>query len=182
MSSSKIIKILIIFAGLFLGKLFSHYYITGVHYDKYSSISGGYSVTMPQKYQKSEEKIPSQWGNIKVFIVESADRNNMIKYGCSHCDYPSQFVFSVKPSDLLNSVIEGQLKDPQNLKIINKNDFNYKNYPGLDVVMESKNDSITRVKIVLVKNRLYQLITNCKRKESRNKRIEEFFNSLEISG
>jgi hypothetical protein len=146
----------------------------------YTSDEGMYTVYRPAKHPTGMTyKVKTNVGEIDVHTVSTVLKGVM--YEVSYCDFPKKFV----QSNILDRVFAiscfrkgGIVKG----NFISKRSIMLNGYPGLEVRFYSPSQIISKARMYLVKNRLYQLTVSTfeDREDKFSMGSEEFFNSFRL--
>jgi hypothetical protein len=143
--------------------------------DKYSSKEGKYSVNFPGKPMVTSNKAGGV--DLHIAMVEQGGGG----FGVIYSDLPADAAKSVKPKALLDGGQKG-LIDNFKAKITTSKDFEFgkQKYPARELVAE-KDPINLRIQIILVDNRLYQLLVVGPKDIITGKDADAFLKSFEIT-
>jgi len=183
MDGQKFLKIVLIIIAMIAGKLFSQYFITGTHYKTFKSEDGGYRVTIPTLNKSEVKTLNTPAGPINVFFQLARDKNLGIEFGVSYFKLPEALKSRMQTdgADLFfDNTINGMVQDSSG-KIVNKQNVQFKSYPGRECEIRTSDDKCIKVKLFIVKGTAYQMIVNCFPEDRNHKKVREFFNSFELT-
>jgi len=145
--------------------------------DKYHSVDGKFKVNFTGTPKVSNEKVPTEVGDIEMFMFmyeKSLTEIEMIAYS----DYPSAIVAVSDKDEMLNGAKEGALS---NLEAVIKEEkqITYKGHKGIEFKANSSQYYVN-YKIFLVNNRLYQIALMRDGSYATQSNVDKFFNSFEL--
>jgi hypothetical protein len=142
---------------------------------KFESKEGKYSVQFPDKPEKSSRKS----GGVELHIAMS--KKGMGGFAVIHSDLPPEAVKVARPKTLLDGGQKG-LVDNFKAKVTSARDFEFgpAKYPARELIAE-KDKLHLRVQIILVENRLYQVLVVGSKDLTAGKDSDAFFKSFAIA-
>lgn len=151
----------------------------------FSSTEGSFRILMPGKPTETSEKIKTKTGEIevKMFSVEREEEGS--KYTVAYIDYPREYIDMLTQKNLVEKAIntgkDTALKKA-NGTIISEEKITLAGYPGKEFNYTKPGDKITKHRIFLVGNRLYQLSAEVTQKKQQylNKSISGFCDSFKL--
>ena len=105
-----------------------------------------------------------------------------ITYAASYVDYPSSVMQGADPNKMLDAVRNTGVSNMQG-KLLSELIISIDGNPGRELKIEAVDGKTTvRMRICLVKNRLYQLMTATVKQNSLSSNIIKFLDSFKLTG
>lgn len=146
-----------------------------------NSAEGHFSIMMPVAPKEQINKINSEIGPLEMHLFLS--QNGAAVFLLSYTDYPENIIQQNSPEAILNSVrdgaianTKGSLLNESNLQLLNK-------YEGREINVDIPNTAeLSKSRIFLVNNRVYQLVVSSEKKKADliNKETSQFLNSFTL--
>lgn len=121
-----------------------------------TSQSGGFTVAMPGMPTEKKQKVETAKGHLNVFLLVAEGGDSSL-YAVSYSDLPeAELKKDVnerrldQARDSAVSAVRGKLRTEKALELAG--------HPGRDIVIENDGAAIARMRIVLVRRRLYQVM------------------------
>jgi len=146
-----------------------------------------YKILFPKKPAASTQKVNSAIGeltlNLNVYEVPQNETDDNYVYLVNETAYPDSLINSGS-KDLLQTffrnAIDGAAKNV-NGKVISEKDITIQNYPGREVKVDYETArAIIRMRIYLVKNKMFMLQTITDTEKDSNKSITKFMDSFQL--
>lgn len=145
---------------------------------EYKTEAGGFIVNFLGVPQEEKKAVDTAMGSIDMNIY-SVSKDD-IAYVISTNDYPEQFVKSKNTKDILNDSRDGILSNTKG-KLLYESDIQLEQFPGKELKYEvAEGAGITRQRIFLVNQRLYQISVSTGSEEKYSKEINNFFDSFKL--
>lgn len=126
----------------------------------FSSTQGGFRILMPGKPTETTEKVKTKTGEIEVKMFSVERQEEGTKYTVAYIDYPQEYIDLLVKKNLVAQAIDtGKNTALKSAKgtIINEEKITLDGYLGKEVNYTKPDNRITKHRIFLVGNRLYQL-------------------------
>ena len=147
----------------------------------------GCEIYFPKKPTDQSQTVKTSIGEIKIDIYmyevpdNEADDNHI--YGLMINDYPDSLINSDK-KDLLDhffrNAVDGAVKNVQG-KLLSESKIQLEGYPGREFRIDFKDGlAVIRMRVILVKNKMFMLQTIAETKKDANKSSERFMNSFKL--
>ena len=120
----------------------------------FTSKEGKFSINFKQVPKESSENVPTGVGDIKMFMF-MYEASNTKAYMVAYCDYPIESVNSGDPMTLLNGAKNGVVGQFESV-ITSETTGKFMGNPCIDFTASGQQYH-TSYKLILVKNRLYQV-------------------------
>ncbi|HYG50288.1 MAG TPA: hypothetical protein VD905_05260 [Flavobacteriales bacterium] len=120
----------------------------------YKSVAGKFSVLFPKPPTEGSQDVPTDVGNIKMysFMAEVSDAKVFM---VAYSDYDEKLMEAAEPYTVLRGSRDGVVTQFQ-AEIDSEKESKFEGYPCIDFVA-SGDTYFTSYKLILVKNRLYQI-------------------------
>lgn len=144
---------------------------------QYSSAAGRFSVGFPNKPQTSEDKMNANGipTTVHTFAADLGARAFIVSYN----DYPMKALAGSDPRDLLVGAEKGALNNVQG-KLIDDQAFKFGNYHARSYAVKVQGDHVVRANMIMVGNRLYQILVVVPTAEADSADVKKFFGSFEL--
>jgi hypothetical protein len=125
----------------------------------YTSVEGKFTIMAPGTMVKSQQQVQTEAGAVTLymFLYEKSDSE---AYIASYADYDSQLTELVDPNDVLDGSRDGAVGNMGGT-LTSETRITANGFPGRDLVISATVEGRTvsaRMRIFLVKNRLYQIM------------------------
>jgi hypothetical protein len=146
----------------------------------YTSQEGHFQVTMPGSPKKDVESVNTLIGKVDLYLftVEADDFGYIVGYG----DYPSSFVNSGNVEAMLDGARDGAVSNV-NGKLVGERRIKVQGFPGRDLWVEATiggEVGMAQMRIVLVGNRLYQVLVAGPKERFAEGQAEKCLNSFKV--
>lgn len=124
------------------------------HTTPFVSKKGKFSINFKEKPSEQQQDVPTEVGNIKMYMFmheESLTKAYMVAY----CDYPKELIANADPTELLNGSKEGVI-GKFDAVITHEEIAEFMGHPSINFGASGPQYH-TEYKLLLVKNRLYQV-------------------------
>lgn len=148
---------------------------------EFTSQTGGFSVMTPYTLKESSQSVDTAVGKIDIhfFIAEQGGESYLVGYS----DYPEAMAQASDPEKMLDSGRDGAVKNV-NGTLVSEARITLDGHPGRELTIAAKagngQDLVLRGRIVLVGNRLYQVVTVALKGNENSSRIEDFLKSFKL--
>ncbi|MFT4523631.1 MAG: hypothetical protein ACI8ZN_002586 [Bacteroidia bacterium] len=153
---------------------------------KYESTKFNYSISFPGKPTKSVMKIRSVLGKIKLnmMIYNPGYADDNLLYMVNYTAYPAGFV-NDGSEEFLDGFYEGAMNGAISKvdgEVISKKKIKQHGYEGRDVKFKIKDGgNISKIRMFLIKNRMYMLQTMSEASEDGYETQKRFFDSFDFT-
>jgi hypothetical protein len=147
---------------------------------EFRSLSGNFLVLFPEHPVIETQKINTLIGVIDAHMSQVTTED--MYYAVSYSDYPADFINSSTPDEVLNGARDGALDNTKG-KLLQELIITYEDYPGRDLKYEITNEDesvIVYHRILLVNERLYQIIVVTEEKNMFSRKIFDFLESFKL--
>lgn len=147
-------------------------------WSEYRSGKGGYSVEVPGRMKESSDSVSTPAGNI-TFNTAMVERRSSA-YCAAYSDFPEFAVRGRDPKDLLNGARDGALRNIDG-KLEKESWIKVDGNPGLEITFKSPKKKIkAKARLILVKNRLYQILAGQSESSYSETDVDKFLNSFKL--
>jgi hypothetical protein len=147
--------------------------------EPFTSREGKFSITFPQKPTPLSRKVKTDVGEVDVciFLVDQKDRG----YVATYSDYPKGTVTDKNHDKVLAGARDGAVKGV-NGKLVNEKKIKIgKKHEGLEMnVQLPDKKTIYRARLVLVGDRLYQVVALGPEDFTKSKAVESYLDSFTL--
>jgi hypothetical protein len=121
----------------------------------FKSKAGNFSILFPGTPSESIQKVPTDVGEIEM-VMYTVELSAGEVYMLAYSDYPEATVAGGNSQDILNGAKEGSMNSMQSI-IETESNVTIQGYPAI-VFKAHSEDMYMDYEIILVKNRLYQIV------------------------
>jgi len=155
--------------------------------DWYLCETSDYKILFPKKPVESIQTISSAIGelnlNLNIYEVPETETEDNLAYIVNKTEYPDSIVNSDKKDILVGffrNSIDGAVKNVQG-KLLSETKIELSGYPGREIRIDFQNGlAVIKMRLYLVKNKMFLLETISETKKGFNKSIDKFMNSFEL--
>ena len=148
---------------------------------EFSSQDGRFSVDLPGTPKQSREKRQTKFGSIDAqLVIYSASKD--IFYGVAYLDYPESVVKAHRADELLDGASESAVKGVKGGRVAGQEKILLSGNPGRQVTIDAPGNLKLTVRMYLVKNRLYQVISSVGKDKEKEADPRRFLDSFKFSG
>jgi len=174
------LNVVLIILAMIGGKLFSQHFITATQYKTFTSDLGGYSVLIPTDTESKVETINILSGSITGDAQSAIDYNLGIKFSVHHFKMPAFLMSSANPDKVLKTMSDDFISWA-NGTILSDQKTEFRSFPGRECSVKKSDGKTVKMKVFMVRDKIYQMIVYCKSADSGNKRIGQFFDSFNLT-
>lgn len=116
----------------------------------------GFSVAMPAAPTEKKQKVPTATGTLEV-VMQVADGRNDSLFVVSYCDFPGPELKKAEVDKRLDQARDGALASARGKKR-SEEPIKLGGHAGREIVIEKDGEVVVKMRIFLVKNRLYQVM------------------------
>jgi len=147
---------------------------------KYTSAESGFSVTVPGTPKYEKRTTNSQAGALVLHNYSVARENDTIAYLVNRTDYPAAISDANSPERLLDLARDGQINSLQ-AKIRSEKRLKVSGYPARELIFDSARGLTGHARLVLAKNRLYQVLGLATQGKARGAQLGRFVTSFALA-
>jgi len=179
MDKQKIFNVILIILAVIGGKLFSQHFITATHYKTFTSDKGGYSVIIPTDTESKSETVNLLFASVISESQTAFDYNLGIKFSVHHFKMPPLLMNTVNADKVLKSMSDDFISWANGTTLSDQK-IKFKNNPARECNVKKPDDKVVKMKVFMLKDKIYQLIVYCNSKNSENKKVNQFFDSFTL--
>jgi hypothetical protein len=144
----------------------------------FTSNEGSFTIHLPGPPSESKQRVPTAAANLDVhlFVVETKDDR---AYVVSYCDLPAAEVKPGNEEKRLDLAREGAVTNSRG-KLRSEKEYKVDGYPGRELEIDADKTQI-RMRIIVVNQRLYQVMAMGSAKVIRGKDSALFLDSFKVS-
>ena len=147
----------------------------------------GYKIEFPKEPTENPQVVNSEIGELKmnIFMLDASKsrKDDNLVYMVNYTEYPDTLISSEKIDILDNffrNSIDGAVRNVHG-KLLSEKIIKINEYPGREIKIDFKDGmAVIRIRLYLVKNKLYMLQTITETKKDFNKSINRFMDSFEL--
>jgi hypothetical protein len=147
-------------------------------WEEFSSREGAFSVLMPGRPTEKSQKANTPAGAIEIhlFALEQGGFAYIVGYN----DYPEAIVRAANVDKMLDGARDGAVSNTQG-KLLSELIISMDKYSGRELRIEAPDGKhTTRVRIYMVKNRLYQALVVTSKEDSYSSDVTKFLDSFKL--
>ncbi|HEY9653450.1 MAG TPA: hypothetical protein V6C95_22505 [Coleofasciculaceae cyanobacterium] len=151
-------------------------------WQSFSDQDGGFTVLMPGTPTAKKQTQDSPIGTIDFYSFTTALEDKKVTYLVSYNDFP-EAVLSLPPDILLDGLRSGLIAD-RTVRLVEEKTISLGEYPGKEFQLEIPGKVAIRHRAYLVKQRLYQVITETPldQENELSDDIDKFMESFQLLG
>lgn len=159
------------------------YYIRGgdklTEFKPYHSDEGKFSVLFPGEPEKELQQVNTSIGPLEFIMYQAGSEK--IGFIVGYVDYPKQMFENVVLEKMLDGARDGAVQNVNGtLKYEKVLDLH--GNPGRELEINVPNKATVKVRIILIGNRLYQVMAVSESKKALKKNCPKFFDSFKVDG
>ena len=148
----------------------------------FASGEGGFSILLPGTPERVQQTLDTDLGRIELTGFATL-RPEEAAYLALYADLPSKINVRDNP-DAVNELLDGGAEyyvNESNGQLLSKKNITIENFPGRELRVMLPNNVVARHRLILVKNRLYQLVVITPKEEHLQGSINGFFDSFQLT-
>jgi len=145
----------------------------------FTSKEGRFSIAMPGMPEEKKQRVTAATGNLDVFLFTIEGKNDSA-YVISYTDLPAADAAPGTEEKRLDFAREGAV-DRARGKLRSEKKIELDKHPGRELVIETDKDAVIRMRIFVVKQRLYQTMALGSGAFVQSKEAALFLDSLKLS-
>lgn len=143
----------------------------------FTSKAGGFAVALPGKPEESKQRVLTASAKLEVYLFAVETKEGA--YVVSYCDLPADEVTPGSEPKRLDLARDGAVNNAKG-KLVSETERKLDNYPGRELDIAADKGQRIRMRIVAVKNRLYQAMALGSAKFAQSKDAARFLDSLKL--
>jgi predicted small secreted protein len=152
----------------------------------FSPADGSFRILMPGNPRETKQTVNTKSGKIKLNLFSVERQQEEVNYAVGYVDYSSEYIELLNRKKLVEKALDnGRNNVVKKAKgtLISEQKIRLGSYFGREISYSKPGGNIVKLRIYLVKTRLYQVSaeTTKKRQKFLTKSIEGFLNSFNVS-
>ena len=144
---------------------------------EFKSEGGRFSVLLPGQPKEEAQTKATTGGEVQTHRL-NLDLGH-VAYAIAYTDLPADRVAAVTP----NVILDGIRDDNAKKGVLRSNKtITLDGNPGRELVTEDAKDVITRMRVYMVKNRLYQIVVTSEKKTDSPDDVKKMLDSFKLTG
>lgn len=150
------------------------------NWEQFSSPEGGFTVLMPIKPTQQSKTTEGAALSLEDHRFIASLEEGKVTYTVSYTNFPDEL--SQLPPNVILESISSRFTNDSKLKLLNQQDITLSQYSGKEFKFETPDGNLVKQRVFLVKQRLYQLITEIPkaRESALSSDVEKFMNSFQL--
>lgn len=147
----------------------------------FTSPDGRFTVEFPGTPKQVKDPRQTKFGKVEAQLV-ILSVSNRIFYGVEYLDYPASVLKAHGADELLDDAIDSAVKGVKGARIESKENVTLAGSTGRQIVLSAPGNLQLTMKMFLVKNRLYQVISSVAKGEEKTADPKRFLDSFKLTG
>jgi hypothetical protein len=148
---------------------------------EYSSPEGRFTVDLPGAPKQSKEKRQTKFGSVDAQLVIYSGGKDIF-YGIAYLDYPESVVKAHRADELLDGASDSAVKGVKGGRVEGQEKISLGGNPGRQVIIDAPGNLTLTVRMYMVKNRLYQVISSVGKGKEKEADPKRFLDSFKFAG
>jgi hypothetical protein len=148
-------------------------------FEEYYSADGRFSVLFPGEPKESLQSVRTAAGQINLVMLTAGSKTSGFAVG--YTDYPRNVVESSDPEEMLDGARDGAVRNVGG-RLIDETPLDFHGHPAREIRVEAPKKTSIRSRLILIENRLYQLVVISKSARILDEKGSEFFDSFTVDG
>lgn len=145
----------------------------------YRSDEGRFSISLPGKPERMVQKTDTSMGALESVMYQAG--SDKIGFIAGYVDYPPKMFENTDIEKMLDVARDGAIQNIKG-KLLNENVLDFHGNPGRELEVELPNKATLKSRIILINNRLYQVMAISNSKKTLNTNCPKFFDSFKVDG
>lgn len=146
-------------------------------FESYRSEEGRFTVLLPGEPTRSTQTLNTPAGKIDLVMFQAGSKKSGFVVG--YCDYPQEVIDESEPAKMLDGARDGAVKNVGG-ELIDETELDFHGYAGREVEIEVPGKATIRTRLILIDNRLYQIMVVSASAEILEEKGTEFFDSFSV--
>lgn len=146
-------------------------------FELYQSQEGRFSVLFPGEPKRILKSVDTPAGKIDLVLYQAGSKKTGFIVGYS--DYPQEVIDKSNPRKMLDGARDGAVGNAGG-ELIDEIELTFQDYPGREIEVEVPGKATIRARLILIDNRLYQVMVISPSVEILEKKGTEFFDSFAV--
>ncbi len=179
----KSMKYIIGFAIVFIAGSWIIYFMSGGDelegFKRYNSKPGRFSVLFPGQPRKESKKMDTAAGKLEFIMYRAGLKE--IGFVVGYVDYPKEMFKKADIKKMLDSARDGAVKSVKGT-LEDEKVLDFHGNPGREVEIKVPKKAITKARVFIIGNRLYQVMAVSESKKILDEKGPKFFDSFKVKG
>ncbi|MBN1392722.1 MAG: hypothetical protein JW947_07960 [Sedimentisphaerales bacterium] len=145
----------------------------------YHAEDGRFTASFPGEPTKKTQLLYTPTEQLDFVTYEAGSARSGFVVG--YCDYSQEVTDKYEPQQMLDVSVIGAVKNVQG-ELMEERELDFHGHPGKEIKIKAPDDLIIRARLILVKNRLYQVMAASSSAKVVEKKGTEFFESFRVDG
>jgi hypothetical protein len=146
-------------------------------FEMYRSQEGRFSVLFPGEPKRILQSVDTPVGKIDLVLYQAGSKKTGFIVGYS--DYPQEVIDKSNLGKMLDGARDGAVGNVGG-ELIDEMELEFQGYPGREVEIDVAGKTTVRSRLILIDNRLYQVMVVSPSLEIIEKKGTEFFDSFSV--
>lgn len=147
-------------------------------FELYRSEEGRFSVLFPGEPKKNIKLLNTIAGKIDLVMYTAGSKKSGFVVG--YADYPEEAVKDPEPQKMLDGARDGALSNVRG-ELVDETVLDFQGYPARELEIDVPRRGTVRARLIIVGNRLYQMMVISPSDNILYEKGTEFFDSFEIT-
>jgi hypothetical protein len=148
-------------------------------FEPYHSVQGRFSILFPGEPRRDLRILNTAYGSLNLITLRAGSKNT--GFAAAYCDYPREMVQDADVGEMLDGARDGAVSNV-NGELVYETVINFHGRPGRELEIEMPGQATIRARIILIDNRLYQIMGISKSVRILDRKCPEFFDSFTVDG
>ncbi len=148
-------------------------------FEPYHSAEGRFSILFPGKPERKLQKENTQIGKLEFVIYQAGSKE--IGFIVGYVDYPQKMFENVDIEKMLDGARDGAVRNV-NGELESEKALDFHGHPAREFEIKVPEEATVKSRIILIGNRLYQVMAVSESKSVLKKNCPKFFASFEVDG
>ncbi len=144
---------------------------------RFSSNAGRFSMMLPPGVAREFDTVQTEFSTIEV--TKYKVRSKFVQFLVSYFDYPRGYMERNEPAQILKNAAKGAVSNFEG-KLLDERAFLHDNTAAREVKAKAGQGIYMRCRVLLIGNRMYQLMALSTRRHISDRKVDEAFNSLDV--
>ncbi len=146
---------------------------------RFTTDVGGFSVMLPTGVSNETDVVETKLGELEYVMYKA--RSKYSQFLIAYTDYPPDYIDDSNPADLLVGAAKGAAANI-NGKLTKEESFLHNDIAVREVHVKGPNRVHMRCRVMLVGNRLYQVMALSNRRHVGDSKVDEVLESFQLTG
>ena len=148
-------------------------------FEEYYSADGRFSVLFPGEPKESLRSVRTPAGQLNLVVLTAGSKKSAFAVG--YADYPRNVVENSDPEKFLDGSMDGAVRNVGG-RLTGETTLDFHGHPAREIRVEAPKKTSMRSRLILIENRLYQVMVISKSARILDGKGSEFFDSFTVDG